>query len=665
MRSIRFKLFVPMALIALLLALGVGWTVTQKFEQLEQSFAQLFLDGKRSDIELTVDSAGDDALRQAALFSQLPAVQAAYRTALQGNLDDPMDAKAQEAREHLRRELKASLAGYKKNLGSEINLHFHLPNGRSLARLWREKQTKVDGKWVDISDDISSFRKTVLDVNQQGRAVSGIEPGRGGFAIRGIVPVLDEQGKQLGSVEVLRSWKDILTSVDALDGLEAAVFMNRDLLSITTKLQDQRVYPFFGEEHVVIFGKDHPELLKLIEPEWLAKGSAFGVFASQALSVFPIKDYRDQPIGAMVVARDISVQQGFLTAAMMTIAVALFLVLAIPMAYGSVAVKKLILAPLEQGLALAQQLASGDLRASLEVKSDDEVGQLLRAQLAMVERLSSSVASAKGAACSVSQGSGELMDASRKLADGAHSQAAAIEEISSTMRQIAQNIQQNSDNAARTETIAARALEKTNVGAASVQETVEAMENITGKVTIIEEIARQTNLLALNAAIEAARAGDMGRGFAVVADEVRKLAERARVAAGEIGSVSHTSLDIANRAGTLLSELVPDIEATSALVQEITTVSREQGQSVEEVNRSLQGLDGISQSNASAAEQMSSTARGFTGQAEQLTDGMAFFQTHESESQPESGHLAPMHTLSSDPAHTLSSQQLSSHRLTA
>ena len=102
------------------------------------------------------------------------------------------------------------------------------------------------------------------------------------------------------------------------------------------------------------------------------------------------------------------------------------------------------------------------------------------------------------------------------------------------------------------------------------------MKDIAQKISIVEEIARQTNLLALNAAIEAARAGEHGKGFAVVASEVRKLAERSQVAAAEISTLSNTSVEVAERAGAMLTRLVPDIQKTAELVQEITASSKEQ-----------------------------------------------------------------------------------------
>jgi methyl-accepting chemotaxis protein len=156
------------------------------------------------------------------------------------------------------------------------------------------------------------------------------------------------------------------------------------------------------------------------------------------------------------------------------------------------------------------------------------------------------------------------------------------------------------------------------------------MKEIAGKISIIEEIARQTNLLALNAAIEAARAGEHGKGFAVVAAEVRKLAERSQDAAGEISHLSSSSMDVAEKAGEMLNKLVPDIQKTAELVQEISAASNEQNAGADQVNRAIQQLDTVIQQNAGASEEMASTSEELSSQAEQLQDTIEFFKIGDS-----------------------------------
>jgi len=169
-------------------------------------------------------------------------------------------------------------------------------------------------------------------------------------------------------------------------------------------------------------------------------------------------------------------------------------------------------------------------------------------------------------------------------------------------------------------------------GGKAVVQTVAAMKEIAGKISIIEEIARQTNLLALNAAIEAARAGEHGKGFAVVASEVRKLAERSQRAAAEISQLSSSSVEVAERAGEMLSSMLPDIQRTAELVQEISAASKEQDSGADQINKAIQQLDHVIQQNASAAEQMSATAEELASQSEQLQATIGFFRVVETKS---------------------------------
>jgi len=274
--------------------------------------------------------------------------------------------------------------------------------------------------------------------------------------------------------------------------------------------------------------------------------------------------------------------------------------------------------------AAAQEIAGGNLLVDIRERSDKD--ELMRALAAMVQQLSDVVSEVKGASDNVAQGSMEMSSGSENMSQGASEQAAAAEEASSSMEQMSANIRQNADNALQTEKIAVKSAADAIEGGKAVAQTVLAMKEIAGKINIIEEIARQTNMLALNAAIEAARAGEHGKGFAVVASEVRKLAERSQAAAGEISKLSVSSVDVAERAGEMLAQLVPDIQKTAELVQEISASSKEQDTGASQINKAIQQLDQVIQQNAGAAEEMSSTAEELSSQAEQLQSTISFFK---------------------------------------
>jgi methyl-accepting chemotaxis protein len=300
-------------------------------------------------------------------------------------------------------------------------------------------------------------------------------------------------------------------------------------------------------------------------------------------------------------------------------AVGAFIVLAVIIA-------RSITQPLGKAMQVADDLSQGDLRLDIEVRSRDETGLLLTAMKRMVEQLRSVVTDVKTAAGNVASGSQEMSANSEQMSQGTTEQAASAEQASSSIEEMNATIKQNSDNALQTEKIALKSATDAAESGKAVSEAVTAMKEIAGKISIIEEIARQTNLLALNAAIEAARAGDHGKGFAVVAAEVRKLAERSQVAAAEISHLSSSSVGVAERAGAMLAKLVPDIQKTAELVQEISAASREQASGADQINGAIQQLNHVVQQNAGAAEEMASTAEELSSQAEQLKNTISFFK---------------------------------------
>lgn len=631
---------------------------------------------------------GKKALSIAAIFPEIPEVLTAYRLSLLGDPNDETDHEMQMARDLLRRAMKPYLAGYKDNIGKPLKLHFHTRSGRSLVRLWRDGwQAKRNGKKLDISDDLTAFRKTVIDINKgDHKPLSGIEIGRGGFAIRGLSPISLPSGEHVGSCEILLPFSAVLKQNISHDGsYQIAAYMLANFLPIATKLQDPKKNPVVGGKYVYVASTDSTITNEALTSSILDQGRSGRsgrVFGDNYIATFPIPDYTGKTIGVLALVYPLnsmhalsaqleaegsqiisSINWRFGIGGVVLVAVVIAVIFFIT---------RILTAPLQQGVSVAKKIALGDLTEKVAYQSKDEIGELATAintmvdglkgkaeeatQIAegnlqlevavasdhdtmgqafkkMVETLNEVLSEVNRATDQIDSGSQQVSDTAQSLSQGATESAASLEEISSSMNEIGSQTRQSAANAGEASQLANSAQSAAQTGSERMGQMITAMseineagQNISKIIKVIDEIAFQTNLLALNAAVEAARAGQHGKGFAVVAEEVRNLAARSAKAAEETAQLIEGSVEKTNNGAQIAEKTSVALDEIVGSITKVTDLVAEiaaaSNEQAEGILQINQGLGQIDQ----AVQQSTATAVESAASAEELSSQSAYLK---------------------------------------
>jgi methyl-accepting chemotaxis protein len=636
MQKISTRIFVPAIsatiVFSLVLYFIAGSIINRLLEQNLDRSAQ----SKVTDIAISEKRIASEMLTQAALFSQAKDVLKAYQTAYEGDLKNADDLQMELARQKLRAYFTSIEQGYKAtHKDKSLRLHFHVPPARSLLRLWKKNQHK--------SDDLISFRNTIATISKGNHhPITGIEIGRGGFAIRGIAPIFSSEGKYMGSVESLSTYDPLVKYSVSSDKEYIAVYMNKEFRPIATRLQDPSKNPVVGDHFVFVSSTDKKITDSIVTPNLLATGQS-GKKADRIgdyfTTVFPIKDFSGKQIGVMAYvynAADLYAMMRKIQWGITALCIGLLAGIIIPLFFSC----RSVTAPINRTVAMLKDIAQGegDLTKRLEIIKKDEIGELagwfnsfLEKLQAMISKISENSRTLDLSANEFSEIAGRLSagagdtsnradnvsTATEEMSTNLSSVAAAMEEssanasmVASSAEEMTATISEIAQNAEKARSISEEAVLKSSEATSQMDDLGRAATGIGKVVETITEISEQVNLLALNATIEAARAGESGKGFAVVANEIKELAQQTSTATLEIkakitniqnstdGTVKKIAeiSEVINNANRIVGTIAAAVEEQSVTTREIATNIAQASNGIQEVN------ENVSQSSIAAAD---------------------------------------------------------------
>lgn len=468
---------------------------------------------------------------------------------------------------------------------------------QSFTQAIQSSQALADAAKVDLDASAELINRAVKDLGEQ-QALS--------FTLGYIVHFFS---KVAVDPEVLTVYKKMVTAIDALQGSFREIPRAQKRLEQTVK----NYHEFIHTTKLASYSKEYKTTVSDLQEKILDANAKLAQRQKSLQDIIKNGSYVN-------LFREVETARNLAFASMdklQTQSLYVTLVIGIASTFFAVLFGLLLTTGISRKLKGANEavdaIRRGDLTNVVVVAGNDEVSTLLDATEKMRENIVEVISAMMTVTNKISENSRKLHSTADLVSDGTSQQAASVQETSASMEEMTGTINENANNALETDATAQLLAQNATVCSTSMQKTSAAMSDIFERIGIVGEITRKIELLALNASVEAARAGEHGKGFAVVASEVSKLAEMSKQAASEIERSSTEGKKLADETNKMLDDLLPEIEKTQNLVQNISASSKEQSVGAEQINSAIKTLDNVVQKNALAASDLSKSAYELAG----------------------------------------------------
>ncbi len=576
------------------------WTAMNAAKHERDQMVQEAFQGHKR-LEAEADQIAEENLKIAMVIAEMDSVQESL------GLQD---------RERLIETINPIVTSLNANSAFPIKVHFHLPPATSFLRVWKPEK---------FGDDLRGFRKTIVETLSSGKPVKGIEAGRVGLAIRGVVPIFWEgDDKPVGSVEVAVSLGAVAKNIANITGEQNALYALEKVKASASSSNLKRIGQF-----KVLMESDNQEFSSLVDEALLERaleGQVTREAGNLLLVASPVLDYQRSPTGVYVRFIDLSPVNahekrqilGALTTAAAAILFAIFI------AWFSI--KFSLTSPLERALGILYRVSRGELTESVDIKGSPEIvklgrtannliystGEMLMTLKAQANSMVTSASYLDEAANTVQKGAKDLDRVASGVAASATDASSSLPTVASATDELTSATNEIAQSVAEAARVTSEAMDMANQTNDVIVRLGESSNKIGGIIQVINNIAEQTNLLALNATIEAARAGEAGKGFAVVANEVKELAKQTADATEEITKMIQTIQTDTKEAVASVDQITKIVAQVNDLANTIASAAEEQTATVSEINESVN-------SGAEKVKQVESEAKGMASQVEEFS----------------------------------------------